>query len=125
MTDQAAPTASQTLAALAEQYWAFECHALPLSAVLAGQPLADAVLFRESAADHQRRDHDAAQLLQRAEQIDAGALGRPGARHAGVDPARTGRVAGAARGRFVATALAVPGRARLHGHVLGQLHQRR
>jgi uncharacterized protein (DUF885 family) len=75
MTDQAAPTASQALAALAEQYWAFECHALPLSAVLAGQPLADAVLFRESAADHQRRDHDAAQLLQRAEQIDAAPLG--------------------------------------------------
>jgi uncharacterized protein (DUF885 family) len=64
MTEQTPPTASQTLAALAELYWAFECHALPLSAVLAGQPLADAVLFRESAADHQRRDHDAAQLLQ-------------------------------------------------------------
>lgn len=74
MTEQTTPTASQTLAALAERYWAFECHALPLSAVLAGQPPADAVLFRESAADHQRRDHDAAQLLQRAEQIDAGPL---------------------------------------------------
>ncbi len=74
MTEQTPPTASQTLAALAELYWAFECHALPLSAVLAGQPLTDAVLFRESAADHQRRDHDAAQLLQQAEQIDAGTL---------------------------------------------------
>ncbi|HRD95965.1 MAG TPA: DUF885 domain-containing protein [Rubrivivax sp.] len=74
MTAQTPPTASQTLAALAELYWAFECHALPLSAVLAGQPPTDAVLFRESAADHQRRDHDAAQLLQQAVQIDAGTL---------------------------------------------------
>jgi uncharacterized protein (DUF885 family) len=77
MTDQTSHTAAQAraaLAALADQYWAFECHALPLSAVLAGQPLADAVLFRESAADHQRRDQDAALLLQQAEQIDAGPL---------------------------------------------------
>jgi len=77
MTDQTPHTAAQAraaLAALADQYWAFECHALPLSAVLAGQPLPDAVLFRESAADHQRRDQEAAQLLNQAEQIDAGPL---------------------------------------------------
>jgi uncharacterized protein (DUF885 family) len=77
MTEQTPPTAAQAraaLVALADQYWAFECHALPLSAVLAGQPLPDAVLFRESAADHQRRDQDAAQLLNQAEQIDASTL---------------------------------------------------
>jgi uncharacterized protein (DUF885 family) len=74
MTHQNPQTTARALAMLAEQYWAFECHALPLSAALAGQPLADAVLFRESAADHQRRDQDAALLLKRAEQIDAGPL---------------------------------------------------
>ena len=74
MTEQTQTTASQALSALAERYWAFECHALPLSAVLAGQPLDDAVLFRESAADHQHRDHDAGQLLNLAEQIDASPL---------------------------------------------------
>jgi uncharacterized protein (DUF885 family) len=67
-------TASQALAALAERYWAFECHELPLSAALAGQKLQDPMLFRESAADHQRRDTDAGQLLTQAEQIDTGAL---------------------------------------------------
>lgn len=71
MTRQTAP---QALAVLAEHYWAFECHELPLSAVLAGQTLQDTVLFRESAADHQRRDTHAGDLLARAEQIDAGAL---------------------------------------------------
>jgi uncharacterized protein (DUF885 family) len=74
MTEQTHQAASQALSALADRYWAFECHALPLSAVLAGQPLDDAVLFRESAADHQRRDDDAGQLLRLAEQIDAGPL---------------------------------------------------
>ncbi|MFN9448141.1 MAG: DUF885 domain-containing protein [Rubrivivax sp.] len=74
MTVQAQPTAHQALATLAERYWAFECHELPLSAVLAGQTLDDAVLFRESAADHERRDHEAGRLLKLAEQIDAGSL---------------------------------------------------
>ena len=70
MNDQTQQIAPQALAALAERYWAFECHELPLSAVLAGQTLQDAVLFRESAADHQRRNTDAGHLLTRAEQID-------------------------------------------------------
>lgn len=74
MSEQTRQTAPQALAALAEHYWAFECHALPLSAVLAGQTLHDAVLFRESAADHQRRNTDAGDLLARAEQIDTGPL---------------------------------------------------
>ncbi len=74
MNDQTQQIAPQALAALAERYWAFECHELPLSAVLAGQTLQDAVLFRESAADHQRRNTDAGHLLTQAEQIDTGAL---------------------------------------------------
>ncbi len=74
MNEQTRQIAPQALAALAERYWAFECHELPLSAVLAGQTLHDAVLFRESAADHQRRDTDAGHLLTQAEQIDAGPL---------------------------------------------------
>jgi uncharacterized protein (DUF885 family) len=74
MNDQTQQIAPQALAALAERYWAFECHELPLSAVLAGQTLQDAVLFRESAADHQRRNTDAGHLLMQAEQIDTGPL---------------------------------------------------
>jgi len=74
MNDQTQQIAPQALAALAERYWAFECHELPLSAVLAGQTLQDAVLFRESAADHQRRNTDAGHLLTQADQIDTGPL---------------------------------------------------
>jgi uncharacterized protein (DUF885 family) len=74
MTEQTQQVAPQALAVLAQHYWAFECHELPLSAVLAGQTLQDAVLFRESAADHQRRNADAGHLLTRAEQIDTGPL---------------------------------------------------
>ncbi|WP_088279058.1 DUF885 family protein [Ideonella sp. A 288] len=74
MNEQTQQIAPQALATLAEHYWAFECRELPLSAVLAGQTLHDAVLFRESAADHQRRDNDAGHLLALAEQIDAGPL---------------------------------------------------
>lgn len=74
MNEQTDQTASPALTALAERYWAFECHELPLSAVLAGQTLPDAVLFRESAADHQRRNTDAGHLLAQAEQIDTGPL---------------------------------------------------
>ena len=74
MNEQTRQIAPQALAALAERYWAFECHELPLSAVLAGQTLHDAMLFRESAADHQRRNTDAGHILKRAEQIDAGPL---------------------------------------------------
>ena len=39
MNEQTRQIAPQALAALAERYWAFECHELPLSAVLAGQTL--------------------------------------------------------------------------------------
>ena len=56
-------TPAALLADLAERYWRFECYEIPLSAALAGQPAADAVLFRESAADHVRRDRGAGALL--------------------------------------------------------------
>ena len=54
---------SQDLADLAERYWQFECREIPLAAALAGQATVDAVLFRESAADHARRDRGAGGLL--------------------------------------------------------------
>lgn len=57
------PEAAAALAALAERYWRFECEETPLAAALAGQPLPDAVLFRESEADHERRDRRAGELL--------------------------------------------------------------
>jgi uncharacterized protein (DUF885 family) len=66
--------ASECLAALAEHYWQFECHELPLTAAMAGVVLPDAVLFRESAADHARRHTRAGELLAQVEQIDASAL---------------------------------------------------
>jgi uncharacterized protein (DUF885 family) len=66
--------ASQMLAELAERYWQFECHEMPLTAAMAGVVLPDAVLFRESAADHALRDTRAAELLAQVEQIDIGAL---------------------------------------------------
>ena len=65
---------SQQLADLAERYWRLECDELPLTAAMAGVTLPDAVLFRESAADHLRRDGRARELLVDAQQIDASAL---------------------------------------------------
>jgi uncharacterized protein (DUF885 family) len=51
------------IADLAKRYWQFECYELPLFAVLAGEKLPDAVLFRESEFDHQRRYRVAGELL--------------------------------------------------------------
>ncbi len=69
-----ADSPSRRLADLAERYWQFECHELPLSAAMAGVALPDAVLFRESADDHARRDRRAAELLAEAGQIEAARL---------------------------------------------------
>ena len=66
------------LADLAERYWRFECHEIPLSAALAGQATNDAVLFRESAADHARRDFGAGALLAEVDAIDASGLDAQG-----------------------------------------------
>jgi uncharacterized protein (DUF885 family) len=63
-------TAAQALADLAERYWRFECHEIPLSAALAGQPMADGVLFRESAQDHARRERGAGAMLAELQAID-------------------------------------------------------
>ncbi len=65
---------SQLVADLAERYWQLECHELPLTAAMAGVALPDAVLFRESADDHARRDRHAGELLADAEDIDARTL---------------------------------------------------
>ena len=65
---------SQRVADLAERYWQLECHELPLTAAMAGVVLPDAVLFRESADDHARRDRRAGELLADAERIDARTL---------------------------------------------------
>ncbi len=71
-TDAAkAPTPAARLAALAERYWQFERHEMPLTAAMAGEALPDAVLFRESAADHARRHAKAGELLAEAEAFDA------------------------------------------------------
>lgn len=54
---------SALLADLAERYWQFECREMPLTAALAGKPTPDAVLFRESQIDYERRARDAGYLL--------------------------------------------------------------
>ena len=43
------------LSGLAARFWRFLCHEFPLTAILAGEPTPDPVLFRESPADHERR----------------------------------------------------------------------
>ncbi len=67
-------TAAAALADLAERYWRFECFERPLTAVLAGEPTADAVLFRESEADHNRRYRHAGVLLGDLAAIDTSGL---------------------------------------------------
>jgi len=69
-----ASSPSQRVADLAERYWQLECHELPLTAAMAGVVLPDAVLFRESADDHARRDRRAGELLAQAEQINGDTL---------------------------------------------------
>ncbi len=69
-----ADSPARQLADLAGRYWQFECYELPLSAAMAGVALPDAVLFRESADDHARRDRRAAELLAEAGQIEAARL---------------------------------------------------
>jgi uncharacterized protein (DUF885 family) len=69
-----ASSPSQCVADLAQRYWQFECHELPLTAAMAGVELPDARLFRESADDHARRDRRAGELLADAEQLDAHTL---------------------------------------------------
>ncbi|MGH3428781.1 MAG: hypothetical protein ACRDQZ_14650, partial [Mycobacteriales bacterium] len=60
MTDT--PTAGR-LSELAARYWQFQCQEFPLTAILAGEPTDAPVLFRESAADYDRRYRQAGELL--------------------------------------------------------------
>ncbi|MBS0421292.1 MAG: DUF885 domain-containing protein [Proteobacteria bacterium] len=66
--------AEQTLSELATRYWDFECYESPLTAALAGEPTADHVLFRESAADYERRYHKAQAFLQELRSLPPQAL---------------------------------------------------
>lgn len=66
--------ASSALAGLAERYWVFLSHELPMTAIQAGEPTPDAVLFRESPADHDRRHRIAGELLAEAAVIPTGGL---------------------------------------------------
>ena len=65
---------SARLADLADRYWRFFCHEWPLYAVLAGEATPDAVLFRESPADHDRRSRTAGGLLAELDRIDVDGL---------------------------------------------------
>jgi uncharacterized protein (DUF885 family) len=68
-------TPEQHLADLAARYWAILCAESPFSAILAGAKVEGAILFRESAADHTRRDGLAAELLTELATIPTEALG--------------------------------------------------
>lgn len=55
--------AERELERLAQRYWEFCCYESPFSAILAGEDTHDAVLFRESPGDHDRRCEGAIALL--------------------------------------------------------------
>jgi uncharacterized protein (DUF885 family) len=59
---------------LAAKYWAFEAYETPFNAVLAGQPISDDTLFRESHADYERKDAGAAAMLDELAAIDRSGL---------------------------------------------------
>jgi uncharacterized protein (DUF885 family) len=66
------PDSSPALAALADDYWQFLRREFPLSALLAGQPADEPVMFREGPADAPRRADAAAGLLQRLQPLAPG-----------------------------------------------------
>jgi uncharacterized protein (DUF885 family) len=59
---------------LAEKYWQFSCREQPFTAILAGEKTADAILFRESVADYDRRCQGARSLLSELSEIPSAAL---------------------------------------------------
>lgn len=65
------PRAEDSLASLAARYWQFECYESPFTAALAGEPTADAVLFREALSDYERRYNKAAEFLLELERLPA------------------------------------------------------
>ncbi len=54
---------------IAERYWQYSCKEQPFAAILAGETIEDAVLFRESVADHDRRRQGAEALLAELRQL--------------------------------------------------------
>jgi len=58
------------LADLAARYWHFLCYEMPLTAIQAGEPVSDSVLFRESETDHSRRRRKAEAFLTELKGID-------------------------------------------------------
>lgn len=68
------PSPAAQLADLASRFWRFECYESPFLAVLAGEPTTDAALFRESAADHDRRYRAAGNMLSELGAIGVDAL---------------------------------------------------
>lgn len=56
-------TGDGRVADLAERYWRFQCEEFPVSALLAGERTESAILFRESAADYDRRSSKAGEFL--------------------------------------------------------------
>lgn len=70
-----AEPATARIGELADRYWAFLCHELPLTAALADEPTPEAALFRESPADHDRRRRKAGALLEEVRQARDEGLG--------------------------------------------------
>ena len=69
------PASEPALVALAERYWQWTCREFPLTAVMAGQPNHDPVMFREAPADWGRRAREAAAMLAELDAIATAALG--------------------------------------------------
>jgi uncharacterized protein (DUF885 family) len=68
--EASAADGSQALAKLCDAYWNHERSESPLSAVLAGEPCDDPVLFREHPEDYARRDSAAAAFLAELNGLD-------------------------------------------------------
>lgn len=66
--------ASTALETLASEYWEFETSESPFAALLAGESVAETVLFRESPADYVRKDERAALLLAKLDKIQLDSL---------------------------------------------------
>jgi len=70
----AAGSPGEALATLAERYWQFLRHEFPLNALIAGEPLEEPTLFRESPADFARRAEEAGHLRAALERLDSASL---------------------------------------------------
>ena len=66
--------AARDLQKLASRYWDFECQEFPFAAVLAGEDTGDAVLFRESPDDYERKCERAVEFLAELDSIAIGTL---------------------------------------------------